>query len=287
MIQRSACCVLLLALLGETRTQTPPQQAERAPTLHDAWLFEVLDLDINKAVAAYQKVAADQRPGNLDRWVAVARLAELKRLGVDVRLQVDLKEVPEQLRTALENNSAPLPVDDLLQRIQGNPAEVLQRIGADAGRVPTLHPITPLAEEWRLAQIPSSRALRQQNQTPGGLNRNSDWVNLGNAADIVRRELGGWRSQADARRAIFFPNWQPPKLTGDPRHHLEKFRANLEAWLHDPDQAQYRNLLRDLRDLRDAVNEKAATDPAAAVALIARLPIFAEKLLGVPAPAGR
>jgi len=52
----------------------------------------------------------------------------------------------------------------------------------------------------------------------------------------------------------------------------------------DPDQVRYRNLL---RDLGATVNEKAATDPAAALTLVARLPIFAEKLLGLPAPASR
>jgi hypothetical protein len=234
MIQPSACCVLLLALLCQARTQTPPQQAEgassttatatqanqpeRVPTLHDAWLLEVLDLDIKKAAAAYARVATDQRPGNLDRWVAVARLAELKRLGVDVTLPVDLKDVPEPLRAPLESISAPLPVADLLQRVQGDPKEVLQRIGTEDSRLPPLHPVTPLAEEWRLAQIPNSRA-RQQNSTPSGPNRiNADyWVNLGSAGDIMRLELGGWRSQADARRAILFPNWQPPKLKGDPQ----------------------------------------------------------------------
>ena len=104
-----------------------------------------------------------------------------------------------------------------------------------------------------------------------------------NAIDIVRTELGGWRSQAAVRRAMWFPNWQPPKLSGDPQPYLEKVRTNLEAWLRDPEQAQLRNVL---RELQSALNEKAA-DPAAGLALIARLPIFAEKLLGLPAPASR
>ena len=297
MVLRSPCGVLLLAFLckgpiGEATAQTarpertptpistPTNQPERSPTLHDAWLFEVLDLDIKKAVAAYEKVAADQRPGNLDRWVAVARLAELKRLGVDVTLQVDQREVPEPLRAPLANISAPLPVADLLQRIHGAPAEVLQYIGTEAGRLPPLHPVTALAEDWRLAQIPSNR---EQNNRRAGANLNSDLVNQFNAIDIVRTELGGWRSQAAVRRAMWFPNWQPPKLSGDSQPYLEKVRTNLEAWLRDTEQAQLRNAL---RELQSALNEKAA-DPAASLALIARLPIFAEKLLGLPAPASR
>jgi len=278
---------MLLAFLCDARAQTPPPERAlvpanptnqpASPTLHDAWLFEVLDLDIKKAVAAYEKVAADQRPANLDRWVAVARLAELKRLGVDVTLRVDPKEVPEPLRAPFENNSAPLPVADLLERVQGNPA-----------LLPPLHPITLVAEEWRLAQmqIPSLRELlknREQNSRRSGGNGYS-WVNKANAVDILRAELGGWRTGADARRALWFSNWQPPKLPGDPQPYLEKFKTNLEALLHDPEQSQYRSLL---NTLRDTVNERAATDPAAALALVARLPIYAEKLLGLPAPAIR
>jgi hypothetical protein len=296
-VPRFSCCVSLLAFacaaLAEVTAQAPKpgpaptptpaatKPTERAPTLHDAWLFEVLDLDIPKAVAAYTKVAADQGASNPDRWVAVARLAELKRLGVDVTLHVDLKEVPEPLRAPLTNIiSDRLPVADLLQRVQGDPTEVLQRIGTEAGRLPPLHPVTFVAEEWRLAQIPSFKELlsEQNRRARGGFNRNPDWVNQVNADNIVRMELGGWPG-TDARRALWFLNWQPPKLPGDPQPWLEKFRTNLEACLKDPDQTQ-KNLL---RDLREAVNEKAATDPAAALALVARLPIYAEKLLGLPA----
>ena len=296
-IQGSASCTLLLALLCEVPAQTPQperppvptpstSQTERLPTLHDAWLFEVIDLDIKKAVAAYEKVAADQRPGNLDRWVAVARLAELKRLGVDVTLRVDLKEVPEPVRAALEANSTPLPVADLLQRLEGNPADVLQRVGTEPG-LPPLHPITMVAEEWRLAQIPSLRetlAREQSNRARSGAIRSSDWVNLNNAADILRAELGGWRSQADARRALWFSNWHPPKL-GDPRPYLEKFRTNLEAWLRDPELTRWHRDL--LIDLRTAFNEKATTDPSATLALVARVPVFAERLLGLAPSANR
>ena len=189
-------------------------------------------------------------------------------------------------RAPLASISASLPATDLLQRVQGNPAEVLQRLGTEAGRLPPLHPVTLAAEEWRLAQIPGLREQlqREQNNRPrSGQNRTSDWVNQAIAADIVRAELGGWRPIADARRALWFSNWQPPKLAGDPQPWLEKFRANIEAQ-SDPGLAPYRNLL---SSLASAVNDKAATDPEAALALITRLPIFAEKLLGLPEPANR
>ena len=302
MALRFPCGVMLVFLCAATASAVAAQapQPEHAPapkpaaanptaspTLHDAWLFEVLDLDTKSAVAAYEKVAADQRAGNLDRWVAVARLAELKRLGVAVTLRVDLKDVPEPLRAPLASISAPLPATDLLQRAQGDPQVVLQSLGTEAGRLPPLHPVTLVAEEWRLAQIPGLREQlqREQNNRTRGTNRISDWVNQTIAADIMRAEIGGWRPIADARRALWFSNWQPPKLTGDPQPWLEKFRTNLEVLVRDPEPTPYRRDL--LRELGIAVNEKAAGDPEAALALITRIPIFAERLLGLPAPTSR
>ena len=54
--------------------------------------------------------------------------------------------------------------------------------------------------------------------------------------------------------------------------------------IRDPEQSGQRWTL---TQLRDTVVDKATTDPAAALALVARLPIYAEKLLGLPAPVSR
>ncbi len=276
--------VLLLGPAAAGLAQTPPPKPEPPPTLHDAWLREVLDLDIAGATAAYAKVAADHRPGNLDRWVATARLAEIQRLGVSIPMRADMRDAPPALREPLALMAQPLPVAELLQRAMAEPAQLWKTIGTEAGRLPPLRPVTPVAEEWRREQIPSLRGVRRA-QASNRFRTDSTRIDRSNATDILRAELEGRPSQAEALRQILFADWQRTAVPGDAKPYLEKVRANLDAMLREAELSiTQRNLL---SQLRDAVNEKAANDPAAALSLVTRLPFYAERLLGIAPPTVR
>ena len=72
-----ACALAAVLAAGAVGAQEP----DAAVSLHRAWLAEVMDLDVRRAVEGYRSVALDARPGQMERWVAVARLVELQRLG--------------------------------------------------------------------------------------------------------------------------------------------------------------------------------------------------------------
>lgn len=269
--------VLLVGIAAESPAQAAPLQPEPPVTLHDAWLREVLDLDTKGAAAAYTIVGAD--PTNLERWVATARLAELQRLGISMPAKVPTNDAPLALRDSFSRMVEPLPVAELLQRAT-DPAQLLRTVGTDAGRLPPMRPVTTEAERWCLTQVPGvrDRLPRVPTNTVSRAN-----YNRFTAAEILRAELSGQPTRAQNLRMIYFANWQPPRWSGEAKAGLEQVRVQLEATMHDPEYSVQRRLL---SELRDAFNERANTDPVAAMALIARLPLYAERLLGLPGSAG-
>ncbi|MCU0865464.1 MAG: hypothetical protein MUC36_16895 [Planctomycetes bacterium] len=255
------------------------QKAHEASTaMHAAWLREVLDLDTAGAVREYRHIAGDARPSNLERWLAMARLGELHRIGVDTGPRIPIAEAPATVRSALQATETTLPIDELLQRLQAEPPEIMRRVGTEAGKMPPLRPATPLVQDWVRSQIGPSLdenlARRMQNMSRQPDQRSE----LSLANDILNLELQGRAALASNRRTLFFANWQPVVAGGDPAAALAKARAELESWSKEPDISSLHQ--RRINDLRQAIDQRAAIDPAAMLALIGRVPVYAERLLG-------
>ncbi|MEO6597543.1 MAG: hypothetical protein ABIP94_22595 [Planctomycetota bacterium] len=259
-------------------------------TLHQAWLREILDLDVAGAAADYAQVARDARPGNLERWVATARLIELHRLGIAVPETVHLNEVPTALRGVFAAAQVALPIDELLKRTRGEPSVVLQTVISEAGKLPSLRTAVSNAEDWLVSQVgPSGRDQFRQRMEEYLARGRSDEARQSFerlfAADIVRAEIEGGVARANALRKLYFADWRPPAVTGEPAPHLARFHANLEVWLREPDLSPSEQAL--LGELREAIDQKAATDPGGALALLIKLPNYAERLLAERPATGR
>ena len=277
-----------LACAGFAVGQSTPASA--VPSLHSAWLAEVMDLDVAGAAAAYRKVAADTGPRHLERWVAAARLAELQRLGAVPAAPIATADAPTALRPAFLALQPIAEIESLVDRARRAPAEGLQILVPEAGKLSPLRSAVPPAEDWVMSQIgPSLRdRMRQWRQTLANRSRSTDTRRVTErlyALDVVRAELQGRPAQAIALRTLYFADWRPPVAAGDPAPHLARIRANLDAWLADPELGSQQQPV--LRELKDAIDKQAAADPAAAVNLVMRLPLYAERLLEEPRGAPR
>jgi hypothetical protein len=264
-------------------TLRPQPPAGSSATLHQAWLAEVLDLDTKRATALLTEVAQRSGPGNLDRWVAAARLAELRRIGVPDVAPIDLAEAPREIRDAAAAQPA-LDVKALTERVSAEPEVLYQSLGTEAGRLPPLRQIVPAAEMWLLDLIDPNLGDRSR-QRREFANR-AGMADRINANLILDSELAGRRAEADGKRALYFAGWQPPAVSADPKVNLERFRTNLTELLRERQLRGYGSRER-LGRLRSAVEVLAATDPAAAVALLLRLPTYTERLLKETPTQGR
>jgi len=274
-----ATILFAAAVVTVTARAQPPSTPT---TLHSAWLTEVMDLDVPAAAAAYERVATGTGPRNLERWIAVARLAELHRAGAIPTMPASTQDAPTPLRPTFQALQ-PLPgIDELLARARRAPTEGLQILVPEATKTPPLRPAVPAVEQWVMSQIgPSLRdRMRQRLQSFAARSRTTDarrFTERLYAYDVVRAELQGRTTQANALRTLYFADWHAPAAPGDPLPHLERLRQNLALWLDEPDLGTQQQTV--LRDLGEAIEKQAATDPAAALALVLRLPLFAERLL--------
>ncbi len=266
-----------------TPSPTPSPAPDNVTKLHTAWIKEILDLDIKGAVADYEAVAADNRPSNHSRWIAVTRLAELSRMGIPVAYPGPAAEAPPAIRAALALLT-PLPMQDLLRQAAADPELAPSATGPEGARLPDLRPATSLAQQWVRKQLgPNvSERQRQRFQALGNRTRpdTTRQTERDQASDIMRREIEGKLEQAANLRWLYFPEWKPPTMQGDAATALVRVRANLDAWLKEPTLSRGQTSL--LRTLREALDERAATDAGTALALITRLPLIAERLLGEP-----
>lgn len=254
-----------------------PAPADLATRLHEAWLCEVLDLDAPGAIAAYESIAAD-RSGRIERWVAVARLAEWQRLGAKVERPGPVAEAPPAVRAALALLT-PLPLAELLQSTPPGQAE--------AARILDLRPATLATVTWVRNQSGPSQSERQRQRAASGRprtppNRNdAERIARQHATDIVLRELEGKTEQAAGLRGIYFPDWKPP-TPADAAAAAARAKAHLDDWLQEADLSPPQQSL--LGRLRAEFDQRAAADAAGAVAWLQRMPVFADRLLAAPAP---
>jgi len=269
---------------GSPEAALRPQRAAATATLHQAWLAEVLDLDTQRAVALYAEVAQRGGPVNLERWVAVARLIELQRLGIDAGRPIDLGEVPTPLRAPFAAAQTPLDKAELARFIAADPKTLLPILGTAEGKVPLLRPIVPVAEDWLLKETgPSQRdRLRQRREAFANRVRFTDPIN---AYQILVAEVAGDRRRADANRKLFFPSWTPPPVSTDHAVNLERFHRNLEDLRNEREGTRSQDGL--LQRLRSTVEKTYEADPAAAIGLLLRLPLYAERLLKETSNQGR
>lgn len=289
---------LVANLLGTPSAQTPaappgagqpPTQAQPAPdtstALHAAWLREVMDLDVLGAASDYATVHRHARANEPERWIAVARLAELQRMGLPVGPPAGLAEAPAPVRAAI-NTMPPLPADELLPPLSFDPAELMRSLGA--GRMPPLRPASAAVLEWVRSQLGGGLDGRMRQQIPFGARsrperdraRAERWY----AADVLLRELEGREQQAASLRRFYFSDWKPPVVEEDQAAVLARVQGNFDGWLAEKDLSQQQQTL--LQRLREALQQRAADEPAAAVQFLLRMPLYAERLTGPIRPPG-
>ncbi len=285
-----AAALALAPLAAQANSSTRASQ-DASMRLHAAWLREVLDLDVNGAVAEYQAIANGRQSRHV-RWLAVTRLAELQRVGVDVGPMPSTRDAPAEIKQALAALT-PLPVGELLRHARASASG--QSADAEPPAPFDLRPATPLAQAWVRDKIPPTWTERQRlriqarmqssvRPEPPRADRERDY-GRDYANDIVRRELEGKAELAASQRALYFPGWKPTAVQGDPAAPLARVRSHLDAWLKDSGLSRGQQTL--LQRLRDEVNARAATDANAALQFVARLPWYGERLLAEPPPDNR
>lgn len=263
-----------------TQPQGQPQPTPDTSTaLHAAWLREVMDLDVLGAANDYAAVQRRARANEPERWIAVARLAELQRMGLPVGPPAGLAEAPAPVRAAI-TSMPPLPADELLPPLSFDPAELMRSLGA--GRMPPLRPASAAVLDWVRSQLGSGIDGRIRQQIPFGTRtrperdraRAERWY----AADVLLRELEGREHQAAGLRRFYFSDWKPPAVEADPAVVLARVQANFDGWLAEKDLSQQQQTL--LQRLREALQQRATDEPRAAVQFLLRMPLYAERLVG-------
>lgn len=260
--------------LGILQTRKDRDEPSLSTQVHEAWLKEALDLDVRGAMQAYDRIQKEAPRNQPLRWIATVRMAELQRLGVGQPepLTPSLEQAPQAVREGLEQLREPLPVDELLAEPTA-PIDLL-----------ALNPATALTQAWVRKQLGSTLDARWlQNMARYRRWADSQPAQYWWASDILRAELRGRPEQADALRKLWFADWQAPKLSGDPKELLAVVQQRLDAWIAEPEVSS-----RDRWRLRRLAEElqKRTDDPQAALEMVARLPTFAERLVGgeVPRP---
>lgn len=281
---------LLLLAAALAATAAVPAQAPRAKDastrLHAARLREVIDLDFAGAIAEYQAIACDR--SSPERWAAVARLAELQRMGIDAPQPVPLSEAPPAIRKAIEQLQ-PLAVDQLLaQAVTGAPAASTDERASSL----ELKRATQDAQRWLRDQsgIDANERMRMRGMrsappttTPTTTPRNSEMrFYREHALDILAKENAGATAAAAALRDLWFSSWwKAPVVPGDPAAAFARVRTNLDAYIKDSNLSSFHQ--GQLVRLRDELEQRGANDPQAALKFVLRLPIYAERLLAEPA----
>jgi len=261
------------------RLSIPKRRRHQATTtaVHKAWLKEIIDLDRDGAVLAYDNILRDSPREQPERWIAVARLRELVRLGVlRPEPMTSHGQEPPDVKAALALLDEPFPFEDVLRDPDSD------------DELPPLRPATPLVQSWVRDQIGLTMQeryaamVRPQRYSSGEIRR---WRINDVMRDVMRRELEGNRPQADALRAIYFVNWTPMTVTGPRQEVLKEAMQRLTKWIETEEDSFTRVELRALETgVAKIVEDGDTREDGAnnAVELIRRLPNYSSKLLGEP-----
>ena len=264
-----ACCVAADAAAAQSGRARKVRERHRAATaIHQAWLQENLDLDTRGAIQSYEKVRRTAPPARPERWIAIARLSELARLGVTHPEPPPMPmQAPPEVQQALEALAQPVP----WQRIVAAPTADVE--------LPRLRPATEGVMLWGRDQLgpPENTRwmirMRDRDPTDRGDDR---WRNRNAAFTLLDVELES-AERASALRRLMFIGWKPPVLEGDAAAALERARVRLRDWIASESSNRYSSRL---TALQQRVEQLAENDPRDAVALLMRLPFLAEELLG-------
>lgn len=259
----------------EGLAQDPVPRA-KAPNIHAAWLQEVLDLETGRAMKSYRQLATDDTAQPLDRQIAVARLYELRRLGVGTNAPPpDLQVLPKLLQDHFRANQEPAgqlgeSIEAEVQAGKGDAEAV--RTFFDKGEEVELRPLV-VATVLAAREDPSRRPQRYYYPWRNSPARVLDRIR---ANDIVRAELNGNRQASEQLKRQAFPNWQPQKWPEDKDIAWQTVRENLQEWRN---QRQLKPAERELlRRLQTVLESDARRGPENALNRLDRMPLYFERL---------
>tara|TARA_R110002096_G_scaffold19617_17_gene65141 strand:+ start:3352 stop:4395 length:1044 start_codon:yes stop_codon:yes gene_type:complete len=265
-------------LLQGKLAQKKRQRRQSATTaVHRAWLTEIIDLDRARAIKDYDNIIRQSTNKQPEKWIAVARLQELGRLGVyGPEPLATPKQAPPEVRKALDLLKEPFPYASVLRDPEANT------------ELPPVRPATPLVQDWVRNQIGPTFVERirrpRGRRAPTGIR--PEWLRY-YARDVLKRELEGNRTRANALRTLFFVDFKPMKVTGSRVDLYRTAMKRMSKLIDDESWSGGRNDLRkfekDLASLvKTAANEEAGAHLA--IELIRRIPYYSEKLLAAEKP---
>lgn len=274
---------LALALAAAPLCAQSKAAKSASTRLHAAWLREIVDLDAEGAAADYRSIATDF-PDAHERWIAIARLEELRRVGVRVGPPVPTTGAPTDIVRALQKlTPLPMSLEELQRQALAGP--VVNTESPELLAIPDLRPASTLAQAWVIRNTGPTldeRSMQRMQalwQQRGGGNR-SERYRVADAIDVLKNEMEGRTTLARNLRRASFPTFKDLAPKGDATTLLARARGNLETWIKEGMPREQATLLnRLLEDL------KVTTNPAAALAMLQRLPIIGERLLAEPAAA--
>lgn len=258
---------------------TPAPKPDASARLHAAWLREVLDLDVSGAIADYRAIAAEV-PGR-ERWLAMARLTELHRMGLPTGTPPTLPEAPLAVRTAMAGLAqAPLDVDALQKQVANGPVSLDENASSPAAIL--FRPASTAVQAWLRDEAGPSIGDLQARRMQADLARRAgtprtDGMRLYDAREVLQQALDGNVRLATTMRRLYFQSYKEPTLRDDAATTWLRVRGNLDAWLKEPNVDE--NLQRLLTRLREELETRAAADVATAIALVKFVPYFSERLL--------
>lgn len=282
---------LLLATTAAAQTAVP------TPTLHDAWLQELLDCDSAGAAETYSRLSIDTQTPQIERWLATARLLELRRIGIGTTLaKARSEDVPPPLQPSFRQQAAePEDVQGLRELASHPDGKLLETLKAGKHRG-NIRPLLSAAIAWAIDLTPNIqqnrrdlmsqlqialrtgdrtraeelwRRLRQlRSSRPGLLQRE-------NALQILLLELQDKPAEAERLRHDYFPDWLPPRLTNDPSTVLARALGQFDSVRRDA-RPEEDEALRKLEQRMRLVSERSESE---ALHLLDHLPFYAEWLL--------
>lgn len=270
----AACSLATATIAAQSgRAEAARQRHRDATQLHRAWLQENLDLDTQGAIADYEKLRSRAPKARPERWIAIARLAELGRLGV-IHPEPGTRpmQAPLEVQEALESLGQPVP----WQNVLADPIAAVE--------LPPLRPATERIMRWGRDQVGPTvdqrwlMKMRTRERSAPGDNR---WRNRNAAFTLLDVELEGTSERAESLRRLLFAGWKPPKLNVNRGQAVARARARLLEMIESERSNGYKSRL---EALQQRFTKLASSDEDAALALLMRLPFLAEELL-LPPPA--
>ena len=256
------------AVAQSGRAEAARRRHARSVALHKAWLTEQLDLDPAGAIRGYEQLRRAAPKTRPERWIAIARLAELGRLGaIQPEPGTRPMQAPLEVQEALAQLRAPVPW-----------RSVLADPDADV-ELPRLRPATERVMTWGRDQVGPTvdqRWIMQMRDRDRSASGDTRWRNRNAAFTLLDVELEGKTARAESLRRLMFVGWKPPTLQVPTGVALARGRERLRAMIESERSSRYRVRL---QALQRRVEDLAGRSERAALALLMRLPFLAEELL--------